>query len=298
MRSRKRARTATIQLLSGLFFFFFFLSSASSFAQSLGDVVRQERERRANPKRHGDVVSRRPRVYTNEDLARPRILDREAPESAPQSAQVSPSAAPAPRSLVMEWPDDIPLGDVARYYRNEREKEAAGTFEFATKEAPTLELEPWLFPNPLASPLPTTLDSFFPPRGVSEPAWDAPPAPGETVRVERGDTLWKIAERRLGSGNEWPKIAAANPALQNPNQIQAGQRLLLPAKGIAPKEATPAGTQLQVRAGDSLWKLAATQLGSGHAWACLAAANPQIEDANRIYPGQVLVIPAACSTGA
>lgn len=297
MRSRKRARTATIQLLSGLFFFLFFLSSASSFAQGLGDVARQERERRANPKRHRDVVSRRPRVYTNEDLARPRILDREAPESAPQSAQVSPSAQPAPRSLVIEWPDDIPLGDVARYYRNEREKEAAGTPEFAANEPSTVDvdIEPWLFPNPLASPLPTTLDSFFPPRGVSEPAWDAPLAPGETVRVERGDTLWKIAERHLGSGNEWPEIAATNPALQNPNQIQPGQQLLL---RLPAKKVSPAGTQLQVRAGDSLWKLAATQFGTGHAWACLAAANPQIENANRIYPGQVLVIPAICSAGA
>jgi nucleoid-associated protein YgaU len=305
MRSRKRARTATIQLLSGLFFFLFFLSSASGFAQSLGDVARQERERRANPKRPRDVVSRRPRVYTNEDLARPRILDpqdRQAPESAPQSAQVAPSAPsaepPAPRSLMMEWPKDIPLGDVARYYRKEREKEAAGTLEFATKDAPTMELEQWLFPNPLASPLPTTLDSFFPPREVSEPAWDAPLAPGETVRVERGDTLWKIAERHLGSGNQWPKITAANPGLQNPNQIQAGQRLFLPAKEVASKEVTPADTQIQVRAGDSLWKLAAAQLGTGHGWACLAAANPQIEDANRIYPGQMLVIPTACYTGA
>jgi nucleoid-associated protein YgaU len=104
----------------------------------------------------------------------------------------------------------------------------------------------------------------------------------------------------LGSGSQWPKIAAANPALQNPNQIQPGQQILLPlpAKKVLPKEVTSADAQIQVRAGDSLWKLAATQFGSGHAWACLAAANPQIEDANRIYPGQVLVIPAACSTGA
>ncbi|MGH9786675.1 MAG: LysM peptidoglycan-binding domain-containing protein [Terriglobia bacterium] len=293
MRSRKRARTVTIQLLSGLFFLFFFLSATSGFAQGLGDVARQERERRASQ-------SRRPRVYTNEDLARPRILDpedRQAPESAPQSANVAPSAPPAPRSLVMEWPDDIPLGDVARFYRNQREKEAAGTPEFAANGPSTVsvDIEPWLFPIPLASPLPTTLDSFFPPRGVSEPAWDTPQVSGETVRVERGDTLWKIAARHLGSGSQWPKIMAANPALQNPNQIQPGQQLLLP---LSAEKVSPAGKQIQVRAGDSLWKLAATQFGTGHAWACLAAANPGIENANRIYPGQVLVIPSTCSTGA
>jgi nucleoid-associated protein YgaU len=300
MQSSKRARTAAIQLLSGIFFFLFFLSSASSFAQSLGEVARQERERRA-------IQSRRPRVYTNEDLARPRILDaedRQAPESTPNSAQAAPTTSPAeqttPRSPVLEWPKDIPLGDVARFYRKEREREAVATPEFAAAGPSTVhvDIEPWLFPNPLASPLPTTLDSFFPPREVGEPEWDAPQASAETVRVERGDTLWKIAERHLGSGSEWPKIAAANPSLENPNHIQAGQRLVLPAKQVAPKQVPSTGTQIQVRAGDSLWKLAAAQFGRGHAWACLAAANPQIEDADRIYPGQVLVIPAACSTGA
>jgi len=303
--------------------------------QDLGGLARQERERRTNQ-------TRRSRVYTNEDLARPSIVDRtdrqaaesapdsasvapsapapelpalgllvidwpddipladvarfdedrQAPDSAPDSASVAPSAPapelPALRSLVIDWPDDIPLGDVARFYR--REKEADGTPEFAAKEPATLDLEQWLFPNPLASPLPTTLDSFFPPRGITEPAWDAPQVPGETVRVGRGDTLWKIAARHLGNGNQWPKIAAANPALQDPNRIQPGQQLRLPVKEVA-----PAGTQIRVRAGDSLWKLAARQLGNGRAWACLAAANPQIEDANRIYPGQTLVIPATCS---
>ncbi|MGH9784987.1 MAG: hypothetical protein ACRD88_12470 [Terriglobia bacterium] len=153
MRSRKRARTATIQLLSGLIFSFLFLSSTSSFAQDLGDVARQERERRTNQ-------GRRSRVYTNEDLARPRILDadeKQAPESTPNSAQAAPSTLPAeqaaPRSPVIEWPKDIPLGDVARFYSQQREEEA-GTAEFAAPGPTTVDvdIEPWLFPNPLASP--------------------------------------------------------------------------------------------------------------------------------------------------
>jgi nucleoid-associated protein YgaU len=56
--------------------------------------------------------------------------------------------------------------------------------------------------------------------------------------------------------------------------------------------------RVRVQTGDSLWTLAAAQIGTGHAWSCIAAANPQIEDVNRIYPGQLLVIPTTCSAGA
>ena len=113
-----------------------------------------------------------------------------------------------------------------------------------------------------------------------------------TVRVDRGDTLWKIAERHFGNGNKWPKIAEANPELKDPDRIQIGQELRLPATEVASSE-----RMIRVQSGDSLWKLAAAQLGTGQAWGCLAAANPQIENANRIYPGQLLMIPADCSAG-
>ena len=44
-----------------------------------------------------------------------------------------------------------------------------------------------------------------------------------------------------------------------------------------------------------MWKLAQNQLGSGLAWSCIAQANPQIENSDRIYPGEILNIPASCS---
>ena len=54
-------------ILLGLFFSIFLISASSSLAQSVGDVAREEREKK-------EEQSRRPRIYTNEDLARPRIL--------------------------------------------------------------------------------------------------------------------------------------------------------------------------------------------------------------------------------
>jgi LysM repeat protein len=51
---------------------------------------------------------------------------------------------------------------------------------------------------------------------------------GEPYVVQSGDSLWAIAERIYGDGSRWQDIAGANPQLQNPNAIYAGQALYLP----------------------------------------------------------------------
>ena len=45
--------------------------------------------------------------------------------------------------------------------------------------------------------------------------------------VKSGDTLSAIAQRYYGDGNEYMKIARAN-GIDNPDHIQAGQRLKIP----------------------------------------------------------------------
>jgi nucleoid-associated protein YgaU len=50
---------------------------------------------------------------------------------------------------------------------------------------------------------------------------------------------------------------------------------------------------INVRAGDSLWKLAQQNLGRGNRWPELVAANPGIVDPNRIRAGTELSLPAA-----
>jgi len=298
MRS-KPPQSKTNKILIGLLFSIFLISASSSLAQSLGEVAREEREKR-------EEQSRRPRVYTNEDLSRPRILirDEEQQESAAASAEtenLSPSPSgmtsasepksPEPFNII--WPSDVPLGDVARFYRRQRELEIAREqrLEFTVRELPVLDLD-FLLPSPLASP--DFSDQLLAPPSIPEPVWTKAmmPQAADPVRVQAGDTLWKIAARHLGEGRDWRKIADANPELKNPNMIQAGQVLRLPGAAASSVDKT-----LRVQAGDSLWKVAASELGSGSAWRCLATANPQIEDANRIYPGQVLTIPTNCSRG-
>jgi len=113
------------------------------------------------------------------------------------------------------------------------------------------------------------------------------------VEVERGDSLWRIAARHLGSGRRWKELHAHNPEIRNPHVIQVGDVIRVPHETVA--ERRREHPVLFVRAGDTLWGLAALQFGRGEAWNCIARANPELRDPNVILPGQELVLPESCS---
>jgi len=126
----------------------------------------------------------------------------------------------------------------------------------------------------------------------------APAAPAATtlktaeIRIQSGDSLWKLARRHLGSGSRWNELLAGNSNISDPNHIQPGTVLIVPRTDHRPRVQPLSVT---IRSGDSLWKLAASQLGSATAWPCIAQANPQLRDANRLRPGQILILPASCA---
>ena len=51
---------------------------------------------------------------------------------------------------------------------------------------------------------------------------------GEEYVVQDGDTLSSIAKEKLGSEDKWQDIAQANK-LDNPDQLQVGQKLVIPS---------------------------------------------------------------------
>jgi len=49
--------------------------------------------------------------------------------------------------------------------------------------------------------------------------------------IQKGDSLWKIAEKELGSGHRWKYLYELNKdKIKNPNKLKAGQKIVIPVE--------------------------------------------------------------------
>lgn len=123
--------------------------------------------------------------------------------------------------------------------------------------------------------------------GVSDKKPDAPVAPatpakpetpanGDVYIVKRGDTLSGIAAKY---GTTWQKLASYN-GIANPNIINVGQKIAIPGSGVR---------TYTVKSGDSLWAIAAKQLGDGSRYNEIKTMNGLTS--NTIHAGDVLKLP-------
>ena len=124
----------------------------------------------------------------------------------------------------------------------------------------------------------------------AKPVAPAAPAKLNVVVVKPGDSLWKLAEENLGQGLRWHELLSVNPAIADANYIEAGWQIFLPSIASSYRTAT----SRIVLKGDTLSKIAAEKYGRGSYAGCIAAANPAVQDVNKIYEGQVLVLPGTC----
>ena len=91
--------------------------------------------------------------------------------------------------------------------------------------------------------------------------------------VEKGDNLWKIAEKKYNDGYAWTKIAKENN-IKNVSVLYVGQKLKLPTIEIViTTSATNIDTNNKIDQGDykvvrndSLWKIAVRAYGDGYKW--------------------------------
>jgi nucleoid-associated protein YgaU len=111
-----------------------------------------------------------------------------------------------------------------------------------------------------------------------------------TVRVQRGDSLWKLAEEHLGNGARWHELAQLNPEISDPNVIHAGDSIRLASQS----QESQSAKRFIVRPGDTLSSVAQAEFGNARAFPCIASANPNLRTADLIFPGQALVLPDAC----
>jgi nucleoid-associated protein YgaU len=116
---------------------------------------------------------------------------------------------------------------------------------------------------------------------------------GSTIRVQPGDSLWKLARVHLGKGSRWNELLASNPTISDPSRLLPGYQLIVPTTNLRARVQSP--TSVTVHTGDSLWKLAAAHFGTGTAWTCIAQANPQLRDPNLLRPGGALTLPTSCA---
>ncbi|HRQ74044.1 MAG TPA: LysM peptidoglycan-binding domain-containing protein [Phycisphaerales bacterium] len=159
------------------------------------------------------------------------------------------------------------------------------------------------------------------PPAVNHTSQEAKPAaPAESPRVHfvaKGESLFGIAKRYYGDGNQWRRIAEHNRGkVSADGTVREGVRLEIP--GVAatgapetprtqpqtrpqPREATPRAPEPQrpgpttytVRKGDTLGEIAQRTLGSSRRMSDLLAANKgRIDDPDDIRAGMVLTIPA------
>ncbi|WP_116947882.1 LysM peptidoglycan-binding domain-containing protein [Jiangella endophytica] len=180
--------------------------------------------------------------------------------------------------------------------------------------------EPIQPPAQQPAPVTTTQATPAPEVATAETAPAAPETPAQpatvqrTHTVERGESLWRIAEQELGDGMRWPEIAELNygtpqpggRALDNTHWIDPGWQLLLPpepAPAAVPVADTGATTHV-VTEGETLWGIAEQRLGDGARYPELVDASrdtvqpdgARLTDPDLIRPGWTITVPGTAGT--
>lgn len=282
----------------------FLFGTTNCNAQDVDEAARQERARKENqqkPPKH---------VYTEEDLRRAHILTPDDSErlQAKKKGQTLPTAEKPPEAIdAQSAPAQLPLGDIARQYRKQkqaRQPQQSAEFHLPFGNPPLAApvrplsplhplsnrkdpfLRPLLRRPSISAPAPVLVAPSRPSAPMSHPS--SPTL--HSITLQRGDSLWKLAQQNLGTGSRWRELLAVNPGIENPHKIEAGAQIYIPTRSSVSR----AGLKISVRKGDTLWKIAQTTFGRGALWPCIARANPLLGDANQIDVGQELIVPGRC----
>ena len=158
-----------------------------------------------------------------------------------------------------------------------------------------------------ATPAATTISAATVVPAAANPAPQTPTSSAEATpahpdgwqpyTVQRGDTLWALALDRLGSGDRFPELAAANREVLGDRAgfLRPGWVLHLPEAAST----EPGARLVVVERGDTLSGIAAEELGDPERYGELAAATApmtqvdgaHLTDPDLIRPGWRVVIP-------
>lgn len=115
--------------------------------------------------------------------------------------------------------------------------------------------------------------------------------------VEKGDSLWKIAEKKYKDGYAWTKIANKNN-LKNVSVLYVGQKLEIPAvettitASIKSTDDKIDQGEYKVVRNDNLWKIAVKAYGDGYKWSNIWQENKAvISNPGLLEIGMMIKIP-------
>jgi len=108
---------------------------------------------------------------------------------------------------------------------------------------------------------------------------------GQTYTVRSGDTLSSIAAKY---GTTYQALASYN-GIADPNRISVGQVIRIPGSTSGSSGSASGSRTYTVRQGDSLWAIAASQLGNGSRYKEIKTLNGLTSDT--IHAGQTLKLP-------
>ena len=144
-------------------------------------------------------------VYVPASASQPKFVPVDTPALAPV-----PTPMPASYPMVSATPAPM----------------AQTTPTYASASAAPAPRTPAPYKSPYAGP--SVMDSSDLPAGGPGAETGAASGGGSRqYRVQKGDTLFRIAKSHYGNGNRWQQIVAANPGL-SPASLQAGATITVP----------------------------------------------------------------------
>lgn len=111
----------------------------------------------------------------------------------------------------------------------------------------------------------------------------------QTIEVKKGDTLWGIAEKYLGSGSRYREIMSLNSLTSV--TIHLGLVLSIPGTNASANEAAKKTKTYTVKKGDTLWDIATKYLKNGSRYVEIMSLSKITS--TTIHVGQSLTLPAA-----
>lgn len=111
----------------------------------------------------------------------------------------------------------------------------------------------------------------------------------QTIEVKKGDTLWEIAEKYLGSGSRYREIMSLNSLTSV--TIHPGLVLSIPGTNASANEAAKKTKTYTVKKGDTLWDIATKYLKNGSRYVEIMSLSKITS--TTIHVGQSLTLPAA-----